>query len=194
VTIVAQREVALDEVVERGVKVKHTHFTIANELVLDRAPNLVHGDVVLLGDVLKLIADRAEDPGEDDGFHVIPGRVVDGRSVGEDVVSEFIALQGEHNLITPTSVACRRRIQNSRDKRANVLYPAGYTWNMAMTVASPPEGGGGGALEEAVVGACCRAAVVASASRAATEACSSLRRRAMAQTQVQASTTFFSVA
>jgi hypothetical protein len=41
------------------------------------------------------------------------------------VVSEVIALQGEKNLITPTGVACRRRIQNNRDKKVNIIYPAG---------------------------------------------------------------------
>jgi hypothetical protein len=41
------------------------------------------------------------------------------------VVGEFVALQGEKNLIAPPGVACRRRIQNSQDKRANVLYPTG---------------------------------------------------------------------
>jgi hypothetical protein len=48
---------------------------------------------MLLGDVLKLVGDRAEDLGEDDGLHAIPGRVVDRRSVREDVVSEFVAFR-----------------------------------------------------------------------------------------------------
>jgi hypothetical protein len=34
-------------------------------------------------------------------------------------------LQGEQNLIVSAGVARRRRVQNSREKRANVLYPAG---------------------------------------------------------------------
>jgi hypothetical protein len=34
-----------------------------------------------------------EDPGEDNCLHAVPGKV-DGRSIGEDVVSEFVALQG----------------------------------------------------------------------------------------------------
>jgi hypothetical protein len=74
--------------------------------VLDRAPDLVRGEAMLHGDVLKVIDDHNEDPREDDDLHVIPGRVIDGRSVGEDVVNEFVALQGEKNLITPASVAC----------------------------------------------------------------------------------------
>jgi hypothetical protein len=96
-TVVAHHEVALDEfeVAEHGVKVKHVCFAVADELVLDCAPDLVHRDAVLLCDVLKLANDRVEDLGEDDGLHAIPGRVVDGRSIREDVVSEFIALQGE---------------------------------------------------------------------------------------------------
>jgi hypothetical protein len=96
VTVVAHREVALDKVVKRDIKVKHAFFTIVDELELDCAVDLVCGDAMLLGDVLKLADDHAEDLGEGDGLHAIP-----------------------------TDVACRRRIQNSRDKRTYVLYPAG---------------------------------------------------------------------
>jgi hypothetical protein len=52
--------------VERGIEVKHTRFAIADELVLDRVPNLARVNVVLLGDVLKLTGDRAEDLVEDE--------------------------------------------------------------------------------------------------------------------------------
>jgi hypothetical protein len=107
--------------------VKHGRFAIANELVLDHAPDLVRDNTVLLGDVPKLVGDRDEDPGEDDGLHVIPGWVVYGRSVGEDVVGEFVVLQREQNLISTPGIAYRSRIQNSRDKRANVLYPTRLT-------------------------------------------------------------------
>jgi hypothetical protein len=129
-TVVAHRGIALNEVAERGVEVKRTCFTVADELVLDCVPEFPRSDVVLLADVLKLVGDCAEDPGEDDGLHAIPGRVIDRRSVEEDMVEEdmvgeLVALQGEQNQIMPACVACRRRIQNSRDKRANVLYPAG---------------------------------------------------------------------
>jgi hypothetical protein len=125
VTIVAHREVALDEVAECGVEVKRARFAIVDELVLDHVPDLTRGDTVLLGDVLKFADDHAEDPGEDGGLHAIPGRVIDTRSVGEDMVVEFVALQGEQNLIMPVGVAYRRMIQNSRYKRVNVLYPVG---------------------------------------------------------------------
>jgi hypothetical protein len=85
--------------VKRCVKVKCTHFAVANELVLDRVSDLARGDAMLLGNVLKLVGYRAEDPGDDDALYVLSSRV--------------IVLQDEQNLITPTSVACIRRIQNS---------------------------------------------------------------------------------
>jgi hypothetical protein len=91
-TIVAHWEVALDEVAERGIEVKRTHFAAADELVLDRAPDLARGNAVLLGDVLKLADDRAEDPREDGGLYAAPGRVIDRRGIREDVVGKFIAL------------------------------------------------------------------------------------------------------
>jgi hypothetical protein len=121
VSVVAYQEVALNEVVERGVEVKRAYLTIADELVLEREPDLARGDATLLGDVLKLTGDRAKDSGDDDALHALPSRVVDRRGIRENVVSKVIALQGEQNLITLVGVACRRRVQNSQDKRANVL-------------------------------------------------------------------------
>jgi hypothetical protein len=52
-------------------------FPVADELVLDRAPDLVRGDAVLLSDVLKLVSDHAEDPREDTALHALLGRVSD---------------------------------------------------------------------------------------------------------------------
>jgi hypothetical protein len=124
-TVVAHREVALDEVAEHGVEMKRARLAIADELVLEREPDLARSDVALIEDVQKLTGNRAEDPGDDDALHALPGRVIDGRGIGENVVGEVVALQGEQNLIAPAGVACRRRVQNSRDKRANVLYPTG---------------------------------------------------------------------
>jgi hypothetical protein len=86
-TVVIHREFAQDEVAECGVEMKHVRFAVADELVLDRALDLARGDAVLLGDVLKLISDCAKNPGEDDSLHAILGRVVDERSVEEDVVT-----------------------------------------------------------------------------------------------------------
>jgi hypothetical protein len=79
--------------VERCVEVKCACFAVVNELMIDHKPDLACGDAMLLGDVLKLAGDRAEDLGEDDGLHAIPGRVVDRRSVREDVVNEFVAFR-----------------------------------------------------------------------------------------------------
>jgi hypothetical protein len=162
VTVVAHEEVALNEVAEHGVKVKRTHFTVADELVLDRALDLVHDDL-----------------------HAVSCRVVDGRSIREDMINELIVLQGEQNLITPVGISCRGRIKNNRDKRVNVLYPQACAWSMALMVASPPESGGDVVLEEeALVGASFRVAAAASAPRVAAEACSSSKRRVMARTRV----------
>jgi hypothetical protein len=105
--VVAHREVASDKVVKHGVEVKRARFTVADELVLDRALVSTCGDAVLLSDILKLPDDCAEDPGEGDGLHAVRASVIDRRSVGEDMVDEFVALQGEQNLIMPTGVAYR---------------------------------------------------------------------------------------
>jgi hypothetical protein len=81
--------------VKHGVEVKHTRFTVANELVLECEPDLAHGDAVLLGDVLKHIGDHAEDPEDDDALHALLSRDVDRRGIKENVVGEYVALQGE---------------------------------------------------------------------------------------------------
>jgi hypothetical protein len=91
-TVVTHLEVSLDKVAKCGVEVKHARFAVANELVLDRAPDLAHDDAMLLGDVRKLAGDRAKDPGEDDSVHAILGRAIDKKSVGEDMVAKFVAL------------------------------------------------------------------------------------------------------
>jgi hypothetical protein len=61
VTVVAHREVTLDEVEECGIEVKHACFSVVDELVLDHAPDLARGNVVLLGDVLNLTDDSAKE-------------------------------------------------------------------------------------------------------------------------------------
>jgi hypothetical protein len=38
--------------VEHGIKMKRVGLTVANELVLEREPDLVRGDTMLLGNVL----------------------------------------------------------------------------------------------------------------------------------------------
>jgi hypothetical protein len=78
--------------VKRYIKVKHVHFIVSNKLVLDRAPYLARGDAVLLDDVMKLIGDRAEDLRQYDALHALTSRVIDGRGIREDMVSEVVAL------------------------------------------------------------------------------------------------------
>jgi hypothetical protein len=93
--------------------VKRACFTVANELVLDRELDLACVNVVLLKDVLKLIDDRVEDPGENDALHALSSRVIHGRGIREDVVDEVVVLQGEQNQIMLGGVAYRGRIQNT---------------------------------------------------------------------------------
>jgi hypothetical protein len=100
-------------------------LAIADELVLKGEPDFARDDSMLFGDVLKLAVDCAENAGEEDALHVLPRRVIDGRGIKENVVSEVIALQGEKNLIMPAGIACTRMVQNSQNKGANIMYPAG---------------------------------------------------------------------
>jgi hypothetical protein len=77
--------------VEHDVKMKHVRLVVANELVLEHETNFVHGDVALLGKVMKLAGDRIEDPGDDDALHALPKSIIDGRGIKENVVDEVIA-------------------------------------------------------------------------------------------------------
>jgi hypothetical protein len=75
--------------------------------VLEHEPDLARGDVMLLGDVLTLTGDRAEDLGDDDALHMLLSKDIDGKGIRENVVGEIIALQGQQNLISPVCVGCR---------------------------------------------------------------------------------------
>jgi hypothetical protein len=52
-TVVTHREIALDKLVQCGIKVKRARFTVVDKLVLDRALDLACGNAVLPGDVEK---------------------------------------------------------------------------------------------------------------------------------------------
>jgi hypothetical protein len=81
--------------------------------VLDREPDLARGDAVLVGNVLMLISNCAEDPGDDDALHALPSRAVDRRGIRENVVGVVITLQGEHGSI----IASHRESRDGRDRR-----------------------------------------------------------------------------
>jgi hypothetical protein len=74
------------------MKMMRAHLAVADELVLEREPDLACSDATLLGDVLKFVDDRAEDLGDDEALHALPSRVIDGRGIRETVVSEVVAL------------------------------------------------------------------------------------------------------
>jgi hypothetical protein len=89
---------------------KRARLAVADELVLEREPDLARGDAVLLGNVLKLTTDHTEDSRDDGAFHVLPSRVVDKRGIKKNIVGEVVVLQGEQNLIVPVGVAYKRGI------------------------------------------------------------------------------------
>jgi hypothetical protein len=93
-TVVAHREITLDEVVECGAKMKCMCLGVADQLVVERELDLACGGTTLLGDVLKLTDDRVVDPGDDDALHELPLRVVDRRGIRGNVAGKVVAPQG----------------------------------------------------------------------------------------------------
>jgi hypothetical protein len=106
VAVLSHQEITLDEVAKHGVEVKGTCLAVADELVLERQPGLTCRDATFSGDVLKVDADGAENPGDDNVVHLFSGWIVGRRSVEEDMGGKFVALEGEHHLIAPAGVVC----------------------------------------------------------------------------------------
>jgi hypothetical protein len=84
-------QVILDESLERGVKVEGTCLMIAEEPLLDGNPSLRGRAVALTDDVLYLDDDCADELGEDNPDHPLPGKG-GGSDVCCDVVVECLLL------------------------------------------------------------------------------------------------------
>lgn len=71
-------------------------LAVFDELMFKGQPGLPSSDTPLLpSEVLQFGADGPEDPGDDNAVHPRPGQIRGGSVVGEDVIVEGVALEGE---------------------------------------------------------------------------------------------------
>ena len=92
--VLGDREVALGEGAKGGVEVEGPSLSVAPEQGLESDPSLASSAPGLADDVLQLHDERPEDLEQDDVVHPEPGRR-NGGAIGEDVVVEGVALEGE---------------------------------------------------------------------------------------------------
>jgi hypothetical protein len=98
--------------------VEGTYLAVAEELLIKGNPKLLSGAVtaalVSAGGLLEVDGDGAEQPQQDHTVHPVPVRVVEGRSVGGDMVVEGVALEGQQHEVTPSRVLGGRDAEDNR--------------------------------------------------------------------------------
>jgi len=133
--VLGDGEIVLGEGAEGGVEVEDPGLSVSLELGLESDPGLASSAAGLANDVLQLHGERPEDPGQDDAVHPEPGRR-GGGAVGEDVVVEGVALEGEEDEVPPASIGGRGGVQDDWHQGPDVLTPAAWAWRLATTEAS----------------------------------------------------------
>ena len=114
--VLADREVPLREVAEGRIELESAGLGVAEELTLERQPNLTRGATVGPDDVLEVEGEGPEDPGQGDAVETLPRRGLSrDRHVKEDVVIQGVALEGEEDQVPQSSVGRRRGVEDDRD-------------------------------------------------------------------------------
>jgi hypothetical protein len=88
--IVVDTQIALYEESKLCVEVEGACLAVAEELLLEGNPKLLSGAVAGASGLLEVDGDGAEQPRHDHNVHPVPVGVVEGRSVGGDVVVEGV--------------------------------------------------------------------------------------------------------
>jgi hypothetical protein len=77
---------------------------VAEELLLEGNPKQLNSAIAVMGGLLEVDGDGAEQPRQDHVVHPAPVGVIEGRSVGGDVVVEGVALECQQHEVTPSRV------------------------------------------------------------------------------------------
>jgi hypothetical protein len=127
---------------------------VAEELHLVDNPNLLSGAVaaaiVGVGGLLEVDGDGVEQPRQDHTVHLAPVGVVEGRSIGGDMVVEGVPLECQQHKVTPSRVLGGRDTEDNGHQGPDVV----DVDSLSVEVAD------GGSLERANSGGllpyCCR--------------------------------------
>ena len=112
--VLSDGEIPLDKLTKSGVQVENPDLAVAEEHGLGNNLGLSSGSSLLAYVVLRLDREGAEDPGQDSAVHPGPG-VRRHHRVGEDMVVEGVAVEGQQDLIAPASVLGRVGCEDDRD-------------------------------------------------------------------------------
>jgi hypothetical protein len=106
--VVVDAQIALYEEPKLCVVVEGVCLTVAEELLLEGNLKLLSGAVATVvagaSGLLEVNGDGVEQPRQDHTVHLAPVGVVEGRSVGGDVVVEDVALERQQHEVARTWV------------------------------------------------------------------------------------------
>ena len=94
----------MDEIAELDVEVEGARLPVAEELVIEDAPDGAGGGGTVDHRLGEVGGDRAGDPGLDDAIHARPAREIRRREIGKDVGLQRVLADDEEDLISPAGV------------------------------------------------------------------------------------------
>ena len=117
----------MDEVAELDVEVEGARLLVAEELVLEGAPDGTGRGGAVNHRLGEVGGDRAGDPGLDDAIHARSARELKRREIGKDVGLQRVLADDEEDLISPAGVVAGVQIEDDMDEAPNVLYADGLS-------------------------------------------------------------------
>jgi hypothetical protein len=146
--VVVDAQIALYEELKLCVEVEGTRLAVAEELLLEGNPKLQTGAIAAAvasaSGLLEVDGDGAEQPRQDHAVHPAPVGVVEGRSVGGDVVVEGVALERQQHEVMPSWVLGGRDAEDNGHQGLDALDVDGLSVEVAD----------GGSLERASCEGC----------------------------------------
>jgi hypothetical protein len=126
-TVVEDGEISLDERAELGIKIQCAGFLVADELILQSAPDGVCRRQGGLCDLDEIGSNSAIEPGGDGAIHA-PLMGIGGdlwRNVVENMVGELVLAEGVEEEGLPPIVVGRKIVEDDQHKRLDVEHSHG---------------------------------------------------------------------
>jgi hypothetical protein len=104
--------------------VEDTRVAVVKELLLKGNPKKLLSSTVTtagMSGLLEIDDDGVEQPRQDHNIHPAPVGVIEGRSIGGDMVVEGLALEHQQYEVTPTQVLGGRDVEDDRHQGPDVL-------------------------------------------------------------------------
>jgi len=127
----------LDEIAELDVEVEGARLPVAEELILEGAPDDASGGGAVDHHLSEVRGYRAGDPGLDDAIHARPVRELGRQEIGKDVGVQQVLADDEEDLIAPAGVVAGVQIEDDVDEAPNVLHADGLSVRVNVLMATP---------------------------------------------------------